>query len=49
MPAKTRSTLAATQENKAGSLLWTFFQGRNFKYLDGQREGFLLYRKQAGR
>ena len=46
---KTRSTLAATQENKAGSLLWTFFHGRNFKYLDRQRQGFLLYRKQAGR
>ena len=46
---KTRATLAATQENKDSSLLWTFFQGRNFKYLDKQRKGFLLYSKQAGR
>ena len=46
---KTRATLAAAQENKDGSLLWTFFQGRNFKYLDRQRQGFLLYSKQAGR
>ena len=46
---KIRATLAAAQENKDGSLLWTFFQGRNFKYLDRQREGVLLYRKQAGR
>ena len=46
---KTRGALAAAQENKDSSLLWTFFQGRNFKYLDRQRQGFLLYRKQAGR
>ena len=46
---KTRATLAAAQENKDSSLLWTFFQGRDFKYLDRQRKGFLLYRKQAGR
>ena len=46
---KTRGALAVAQENKDGSLLWTFFQGRDFKYLDKQREGFLLYRKQAGR
>ena len=46
---KTRGVLAAAQENKDGSLLWTFFQGRNFKYLDKQRKGFLLYSKQAGR
>ena len=46
---KNRATLAAAQENKDSSLLWTFFQGRDFKYLDRQRQGFLLYRKQAGR
>ena len=46
---KTRATLAAAQENKDSSLLWTFFQGSDFKYLDRQRQGFLLYRKQAGR
>ena len=46
---KTRGALAVAQENKDSSLLWTFFQGRDFKYLDKQREGFLLYRKQAGR
>ena len=46
---KTRGVLAAVQENKDSSLLWTFFQGRNFKYLDKQRKGFLLYSKQAGR
>ena len=46
---KTRGALAAAQENKDSSLLWTFFQGRNFKYLDRKRKGALLYRKQAGR
>ena len=46
---KTRGALAVAQENKDGSPLWTFFQGRDFKYLDRQRQGFLLYRKQAGR
>jgi len=46
---KNRATLAAAQENKDSSLLWTFFQGRDFKYLNRQRQGFLLYRKQAGR
>ena len=46
---KTRGALAVAQENKDSSLLWTFFQGRNFKYLDRKRKGVLLYRKQAGR
>ena len=46
---KTRGALAVAQENKGSSPLWTFFQGRDFKYLDRQRQGFLLYRKQAGR
>ena len=46
---KTRATLAAVQENKDSSLLWTFFQGRDLKYLDRHRAGFLLYSKQAGR
>ena len=46
---KTRATLAATQENKDGSLLWTFFSSKDFKFIDRQRQGFLLYRKQAGR
>ena len=46
---KTRATLAATQENKDSSLLWTFFSSKDFKFIDRQRQGFLLYRKQAGR
>ena len=46
---KTRATLAVAQENKDSPLLWTFFQGRDLKYLDRQRQGFLLYSKQAGR
>ena len=46
---KTRATLAATQENKDSSLLWTFFPRDDLKRIDKQRQGFLLYRKQAGR
>ena len=46
---KTRATLAATQENKDSSLLWTFFSSKDFKFIDKQRQGFLLYNKQAGR
>ena len=46
---KTRATLAATQENKDSSLLWTFFPRDDLKRIDKQRPGFLLYRKQAGR
>ena len=46
---ETRATLAATQENKDDSLLWTFFSSKDFKFIDRQRQGFLLYRKQAGR
>ena len=46
---KIRGTLAVVQENKDGSLLWTFFSSKDFKYIDKQRHGFLLYRKQAGR
>ena len=46
---KTRGTLAVVQENKDGSLLWTFFSSKDFNYIDKQRHGFLLYRKQAGR
>ncbi len=45
---KTRATLAATQENKDSSLLWTFFPRGDMKRIDKQRHGFLLYRKQAG-
>ena len=46
---KTRGSLAVTQENKDGSLLWTFFPRDKMKQMDKQRQGFLLYRKQAGR
>ena len=46
---KTCSTLAVAQENKDSSLLWTFFSSKDFNYIDKQRHGFLLYRKQAGR
>ena len=46
---KTRATLAAAQENKDSSLLWTFFPRSDMKRLDKQRQGFLLYSKQAGR
>ena len=46
---KTRGALAVAQENKDGSLLWTFFPQHNIRRLDKRREGFLLYSKQAGR
>ena len=46
---KTRGALAIAQENKDGSLLWTFFSQHKMRQIDMKREGFLLYRKQAGR
>ena len=46
---KNRATLAATQENKDSSLLWTFFPRDDLKRIDKQRQGFLLYSKQADR
>ena len=46
---KTRGALAIAQENKDGSLLWTFFPRGKMRQIDKQRQGFLLYRKQAGR
>ena len=46
---KTRGALAVAQENKDGSLLWTFFPQDKMRHIDKQRQGFLLYRKQAGR
>ena len=46
---KTRGALAVAQENKDGSLLWTFFPRGKMRQIDKQRHGFLLYRKQAGR
>ena len=46
---KTRGALAVAQENKDSSLLWTFFSQHKMRQLDMKREGFLLYRKQAGR
>ena len=46
---KNRAALAVAQENKDSSLLWTFFPRSDMKRLDKQRQGFLLYRKQAGR
>ena len=45
---KTRGSLAIAQENKDGSLLWTFISQDKMKRIDLQRQGFLLYRKQAG-
>ena len=46
---KTRGALAVAQENKDSSLLWTFFPKDKMRQMDKRREGFLLYRKQAGR
>ena len=46
---KNRATLAVTQENKDSSLLWTFFPRDDLKRIDKQRQGFLLYSKQADR
>ena len=45
---KTRGILAIAQENKDGSLLWTFFPRGKMRQIDKRREGFLLYSKQAG-
>ena len=46
---KTRGAIAVAQENKDSSLLWTFFSQNRMKRIDLQLQGFLLYRKQAGR
>ncbi len=46
---KTRGALAIDQENKDGSLLWTFFPQNKMRQIDKRRKGFLLYSKQAGR
>ena len=46
---KNRGSLAVTQENKDSSLLWTFFPKNKMRQIDMKRQGFLLYRKQAGR
>ena len=46
---KNRGILATAQENKDDSLLWTFFPKDKMRQMDKRREGFLLYRKQAGR
>ena len=46
---KSRGALAVAQENKDSSLLWTFFPKNKMRQLDKQRQGFLLYSKQAGR
>ena len=46
---ETHAALAIAQENRDGSLLWTFFPQNKMKRIDLQRQGFLLYRKQAGR
>ena len=37
---KTRGTLAVVQENKDGSLLWTFFPRGDMRRIDKQRRGF---------
>ena len=46
---KNRGALAIAQENKDSSLLWTFFSQHKMRQIDMKRQGFLLYRKQAGR
>ena len=53
---KDKQGLAVVEEDKDGSLLWTFVpkslkkrSGRDDLYLDRQRTGFLLYRKEDGR
>ena len=46
---KTRGGWVVTQENKDGSLLWTFFSQHKMRQIDMKRRGFLLHRKQAGR
>ena len=46
---KTRGAIAVAQENKDGSLLWTFFPQDDMRQIDKRRGGFLLYSKQAGR
>ena len=38
-------SLVIAQENRDGSLLWTFFPTKDNKYLDRQRSGHLLYRR----
>ena len=46
---KARQGLAVVQENKDGSILWTFVPSTlGNKYLDNQRQGLLLYRKREG-
>ena len=47
--SKNRGAPAVAQENKDGSLLWTFFMRDDMRQMDKQRQGFLLYSKQAGR
>ena len=47
--SKNRGAPAVAQENKDGSLLWTFFPRDDMRQMDKQRQGFLLYSKQAGR
>ena len=43
---KAKQGLAVAQENKDGSILWTFVPIGNMKNLDNRRAGFLLYGKQ---
>ena len=46
---KNRGALAVAQENRDSSVLWTFFPRGRMRQIDKQRQGFLLYSKQAGR
>ena len=43
---KDKQGLVVVEEGKDGSLLWTFVPSDKMSYLDNQRKGFLLYRKQ---
>lgn len=40
-----KQSLVVVDENKDGSVLWTFITQKTGGYTDGQRAGFLLYRR----
>lgn len=42
---KAKQGLVVAQENKDGSILWTFVPSSNQRKLDKHRTGFLLYRR----
>ncbi len=45
---KAKQGLVVVQENKDGSILWTFVPKSKPKQYDNARKGFLLYRKKGG-